>query len=68
MSYKRKTKDVVCKKCSRENRIPIQHPLSIVCCGRRAPDGFRCFGKFRLQKPKGRENRNELREATAGAD
>jgi hypothetical protein len=52
MAYQRKTKDVVCRKCGKPNRVPIKSPISGLVCARRQKDGFRCFGNFRLDKSK----------------
>ena len=38
--YKRKTKDVKCRKCDRETRVPVEDRLKDISC--------RCGGRFRL--------------------
>jgi len=52
----RKTKDVVCRKCGKLNRIPINGTVASkganYCCTRRDKEGFRCCGNFKLAKPK----------------
>lgn len=48
----RKTRDVVCRKCNRSNRVPKNARLagfgnSGVVCARRV-DGFICNGEFKI--------------------
>ena len=50
MAYVRKTKDVVCRKCGKSNRVPVKGRIADFVCARRTPEGYRCFGAFRLAK------------------
>lgn len=50
MAYKRKTKDVECRKCGNKSRVPADHRITGYCCITRRPGGHRCLGNFRLAK------------------
>lgn len=49
MAYKRKTKDIQCRKCGRTTRTDVDDRLKNMVCVRFI-DGNRCFGRFRLVK------------------
>lgn len=57
MAYKRKTKDVECRKCGKMSRVLVgsrlrsspDEPVTIICAAR-LPDGYRCFGSFKLTR------------------
>ena len=52
MAYKRKTRDVVCRKCGRRNRVPAWARLAALVCARgsRGDPGGICGGPFRAYK------------------
>lgn len=49
MAYKRKTKDVVCKKCGHRTMLPVQTKVSDCCCVNRI-QGYYCGGRLRLAR------------------